>query len=200
MDIFSAIPAALWQALGLIYVEESGIPLPAPGDTFLVYAGHAIGRDWQVLAFAEVVLTLIVVAGASNLYLVSRLVGPRLARGRIGAVLHLNEQRLERAERAFKRWGPLALIFGRHIFGLRIPVTVASGVLRVSYPVFAVCIAISSAVWVGFYLAMGVVFGHAIFGLLDRYKVWAYLLAGVVVAVFVVYFVIRWRAASREAS
>jgi membrane protein DedA with SNARE-associated domain len=200
VDLSFHIPAAVWQAIGLIYIEESGIPLPAPGDTFLIYAGHNVGRNWAGLAFAWLALTLAVTAGASNLYVVSRLVGPRLARGRVGAVLHLNEQRLERAEQAFKRWGPLALIFGRHVFGLRIPITVASGVLRVPYALFAVCIAISSAVWVGFYLAMGVIFGQAILSLINRYKTWAYLLVAVVVVVFVVYFVIRWRAASRKAS
>jgi len=41
--------------------------------------------------------------------------------------LHLTPQRLERAEGWFVRWGAWALIFGRHIFGLRVPLTVAAG-------------------------------------------------------------------------
>ena len=184
----------------LLYVEESGIPLPAPGDVFVMYVGAHVPRNLASWIIAWLGLIAAVVLGASNLFFISKRFGRRLAEGRFGTVVHLSPERLERAEKWFQRYGVVAIIFGRHIPGFRIPITVAAGVLRVPYALFAACIAVSSAVWVGFYLAMGVIFGNAILDLINRYKVFAYILVGVVVAVFVVYFVIRWRAASRESS
>jgi membrane protein DedA with SNARE-associated domain len=184
--------------MGLLYIEESGVIMPAPGDTFLIYAGHHVGPHWVLLTFAWLILTLTVLAGATNLYLLSRFAGRRLARGRVGVLFHLSEKRLDRAEHIFRRFGPVALIFGRHVPGLRIPITVAAGVLGISYPMFAACVAISTAVWAGFWLVIGVLFGDAISHLIDRYKVYAYAVVVVVVATFVVYFVIRWRMASEE--
>src|SRR5204862_76528 len=46
-------------------------------------------------------------------------------------------ERLAKAEVWFKRYGVLAIIFGRHIPGFRIPITVACGAFRIPYPVFA---------------------------------------------------------------
>jgi membrane protein DedA with SNARE-associated domain len=198
VHLLSLIPGALWRAMGLLYIEESGVIMPVPGDAFLIYAGHHVGAHWVLLTFAWLVLTLAVVAGATNLYLLSRFAGRRLARGRVGVLLHLSERRLERAEHAFRRFGPVALIFGRHVPGLRIPITVAAGMLGVPYPLFAACVAISTAVWAGFWLVIGVLFGDAIWHLIDRYKVYAWAVVVVVVAAFVSYIVVQLRAASRD--
>src|SRR5258708_4556634 len=73
----------------------------------------------------------VVVRGATNLFFISKRYGRRLAEGRLGEVVHLNSERLARAERWFKRYGVFAIIFGRHIPGFRVPITVAAGVLRV---------------------------------------------------------------------
>jgi alkaline phosphatase len=62
----------------------------------------------------------------------------------------------------FDRYGPWTLIFGRHIPGLRVPLTVAAGVLKLRYWVFAVSVAVSSAVWAGLFLILGAVFGPSL--------------------------------------
>jgi membrane protein DedA with SNARE-associated domain len=187
---FALAPAAVWHMAGLLYLEESGIPFPAPGDSFLVYAGHHVVHHpptphWPLFLFAWLLATAAVVAGASNLYLAARLIGPRLARGRVGVLLHLSEARLEWAERAFRRWGPIALIVGRHVPGARIPITVAAGVLRVPYSLFALCVTVSTATWAAGWLLAGVVFGDAILRLIEQFR--PYFLTGV--AVLVVAFV-----------
>ena len=157
-----------------IYLEESGIPLPLPGDVFVLYLGHVMASSPIGLLVAWMALVAAVVAGSSNLYLISRHWGRRLVDGRLGALIHLTPERLATAERAFNRWGWLALVFGRHIVGLRVPLTVAAGVLRVPYRVFAASVAVSSAIWAAIWLAVGVRFGAGMAGFMHRHR-WAYI-------------------------
>jgi membrane protein DedA with SNARE-associated domain len=188
-----AVPWDALRALALLYVEESGIPIFVPGDVLVIYAGHRTASDPLALALAWLVAVLAVTFGASNLYLLARWLGRRLISGRLGLILHVTPERLDRAEKTFRRWGPWALIFGRHIPGGRIPITIAAGILEVPYPLFAVCVAISSAVWAGAWLAAGVAFGDQVAAVLDRYDFHGYIAIGVLVVATVVYFVIRWR-------
>ncbi len=143
----------------LIYIEESGLPLFIPGDAFLLYVGHRLPHNLPVLAAAWLGFILAVTLGATNLYLISRRYGRHLLDHRLAKFLHLTPDRLESAERWFRRWGPWTLIVGRHIPGFRVPLTVAAGVLKLGYPVFAVSVAVSSSVWAGIFLLLGVIFG-----------------------------------------
>lgn len=182
-----------------IYLEESGVPLPLPGDVFVLYLGHVAESSPVQLVVAWICLVAAVVAGSSNLYLVSRTWGRRLVEGRAGALLHLTPERLATAERAFNRWGVLALIFGRHILGLRVPLTVAAGVLRVPYRVFAVSVAISSAVWAAILLALGVRFGARVAGFLHLHR-WAYVAVPVAFWLIVVAYALVERGRRRHRS
>lgn len=158
-----------------LYLEESGVPLPVFGDALVVYVGHRYARTPVGLAAAWLGLILITVAGSSNMYLIARFWGRRLVEGPVGAFLDVTPSRLARAERWFGRWGAPAIVFGRHILGFRVPVTIGAGLFRVPYPVFALSVALSSAVWAAVWLALGVVFGEHIaryFG----HNHWAYAL------------------------
>lgn len=143
----------------LIYIEESGLPLFIPGDAFLIYVGHRLPHNLPVLLAAWLGFILAVTLGATNLYLISRRYGRRLLELRLARVLHLTPDRLEGAELWFRRWGPWTLIVGRHIPGFRVPLTVAAGVLKLGYPIFAVSVIVSSSVWAGVFLVLGVLFG-----------------------------------------
>jgi membrane protein DedA with SNARE-associated domain len=156
-------PAA---SLFLLYIEESGVPLPVPGDVYVLYLG-SLAKSPPQWAAAWLGVVAVVTAGASNLYLISRRWGRRLVRGRVGAALHLTPGRLATAERWFARWGPLAVIFGRHIPGFRIPITVAAGTFGVHYPTFAASVAVSSAIWAGIWFWIGAHFGTRIGGFLS---------------------------------
>lgn len=156
-----------------LYAEESGLPLPVPGDFVVVYLGHHFASSLPALAGTWLGLELAVVGGASNLYLLSRHFGRRLLEGWMGALLHLTPPRLARVERWSRRWGPLAIIFGRHVFGLRPAVTVASGMLRVPYPLFALSTAISTAPWAALWLLVGVRYGPRVGQFLNLHG-WVY--------------------------
>jgi len=63
----------------LLYVEESGVPLPAPGDVFVMYVGTRVPHTPVAWILAWLGLILAVLGGASNLYLISTRFGRRLA-------------------------------------------------------------------------------------------------------------------------
>jgi membrane protein DedA with SNARE-associated domain len=160
--------SALLKAYGylggfaLIYIEETGIPLFIPGDVFLLYVGSRLPHDVPILCAAWLGFILAVTLGSTNLYLLSRRFGRRLIEHRLARFLHITPERVDSAEHWFRRYGPWALILGRHIPGFRVPLTVVAGILELPYRIFALSVAVSSAIWAGVFLALGVVFGSGI--------------------------------------
>src|SRR5207245_8742413 len=98
-------------SLGLLYIEESGVPLPVPGDVYVLYLGHAAAGSVVKWIAAWLAIIVVVVAGSSNLFLISRRWGERLLRGRLGVFLHVDAAMVARAERWLGRWGPIGIIF-----------------------------------------------------------------------------------------
>ncbi|MHB8509895.1 MAG: DedA family protein [Candidatus Dormibacteria bacterium] len=174
-------------AILALYAEESGIPVLLPGDVFVIYLGRHVNGP---LAWFTAWLALIaaVVLGATNLYWVSRKWGRALLEGRVGSVVHLTPARLDRAERWFARHGVWALIFGRHIPGFRIPITVAAGTLQVRYRVFAASVAVSSAIWAGVFLSVGMRFGRQF----ERFLLTHHLNYAIAVPTMVVAIAVLW--------
>ena len=177
----------------LIYIEESGVPLFIPGDGFLLYVGHRLPFNFPILFAAWLGFTLAVTLGATNLYLLARRYGRRLLEHRVAKFLHLTPARLDRAEVWFKRWGPWTLIFGRHILGFRVPLTVAAGLLKLPYGIFAISVAISSAAWAGAFLMLGAFFGDSVERSIRSHPLLYAGITGSVVVVIIAVAVIRSR-------
>src|ERR1700730_16209706 len=124
-------------SLVLLYVEESGVPIVIPGDVYIAYLGKLATGSAPKLVASWLGIIAVVLAGSSNLYWISRLWGRRLlGQPRVSALLRLDADRLVQAEGWLRRWGVLAIIFGRHVPGLRIPITVVAGTLKVPYTTF----------------------------------------------------------------
>jgi membrane protein DedA with SNARE-associated domain len=168
----------------LLYFEESGIPLPAPGDVFVMYVGVHIPHNLAAWLAAWLGLILVVVLGATNLFFISRRVGHRLVHSEFAEYVHLSPERLAKAEAWFKRYGVLAIIFGRHIPGFRVPITVASAVFAVPYKVFAPSVAVSTAIWAGVMLTLGITLGPHLAVLLQAHG-WVYFIWGGIVLALV---------------
>jgi len=172
-DLMEA-PNGLWSATGLaikrfgylggfllIYLEESGIPLLIPGDVFLVYVGHRLPSNLWAWIAAWSGFVVAVVLGSMNLYLLSRRLGRRALTHPLARFLHVTPERLAEAERHFRRWGPWTIIVGRHIPGLRVPITVAAGVLGLDFRMFMISVTVSSAIWAAIFLTVGIVYGES---------------------------------------
>ncbi|HMJ38678.1 MAG TPA: DedA family protein [Verrucomicrobiae bacterium] len=177
----------------LLYIEESGVPLFIPGDAFLAYVGHRLPHNVPVFLVAWVGFVLAVTFGATNLYLLSRRYGRRLLEHRLAGLLHLTPERMDTAEHSFRRWGPWALIFGRHILGLRVPLTVAAGVLKLPYRTFAISVAISSAAWAAVFLLLGAFFGDSVERSLRSHPLLYGIGSAAIVVAVIVIAVVRYR-------
>jgi membrane protein DedA with SNARE-associated domain len=184
----------------LLYLEESGVPLPAPGDVFVMYVGTRVPHTPLAWILAWLGLILAVVGGASNLYWISTRWGRRLATSHFAEYVHLSHERLERAEKWFRRYGVLAIIFGRHIPGFRIPITVACGVFRIPYRVFVPSVAVSTAIWAGIVLYIGVNYGPRFENLLRAHTSLYFVWGGIVVLLIVSIFVRQRLRARRKAA
>jgi membrane protein DedA with SNARE-associated domain len=151
-------------AFGLLFLEESGVPIPMPGDVMVMYAGYQVGQEtlpyWQALICCVAAVS----AGSSILYGISRRYGVRIV-ARFGHYVHCPPSRIETVRPIMARWGILAVIFGRHIPGMRVPITLLAGMLRFPYPLFLVGVAISTTIWAGFFLVVGIRLGPAVEGL-----------------------------------
>jgi membrane protein DedA with SNARE-associated domain len=177
-------------SLLLLYIEETGVPLPVPGDVYLVYLGRIASGSPPKLVLAWFAVVVVVVAGASNLYWASRRWGRRLLENRIALAMHIEPERILRAEAWFARWGAVAIIFGRHVPGMRIPVTVVSGIFRVSYAIFVPSVAVSTAVWAAVWIWLGARFGPTLGRLIGQHR-WTYIVAAAVVILVISYVAVR---------
>src|SRR6267154_1297394 len=164
------------QSSGLflvIFLEELGIPLPAPGVVAIMYGGYltTTGAIPYPLAYLAVVAGA-VLGSACNLTISRKYGRPFIQR--FGKYVGVTEQRLLRAQGFFRRWGPWALIIGRHIPGMRIVLSALSGILGVPYRVFIPCVLVSATIWAAIFLELGRMLGpraRGLFGLFPAHLI-----------------------------
>jgi membrane protein DedA with SNARE-associated domain len=194
VQVFIAAQAILAPLL-LLFLEEAGLPILLPGDAILAYTGYSIsqhhphGSLWPAFSVA----LASVLCGATILYFVARKWGQRLIL-KVGKFIFLKQSHITRAEKLFAEYGPLTIIFGRHLPGMRVPVTIFSGSSGVKYSVFIASTFISTGLWILFYLSIGHRFGGDISQALHK-GLWTTvaLAAAAITVVVSLHFAGRWR-------
>jgi membrane-associated protein len=152
---------AEWALFLVLLLEESGIPLPLPGDLVMMLAGVRVaqGRTHPVLAI--LLMESATLLGSSALYWLARR-GGRPVLYRYGKFLHLELDKLERAEDFLRRHGQLAIVAGRVIPGLRIPTTLAAGVFGIPYWTFMPPLAVGASIYILFFFFVGLFAGPGV--------------------------------------
>jgi len=178
-----AAPFVLFLASFLEYVFP-----PVPGDAVAVlggwYATHG-GLSWAVLFSA---LSIGALAGTAFDWRLGRWLGARLEdRAEAG---RLDRARLERFERAYRRWGGLLLVANRFLPGIRAFFFLAAGAAGI--PLWKVLLygGISAVLWNVLLLGAGALLAKnemELFALFARYDTvaWIVLLAGSAIAILV---------------
>ena len=138
----------------LLFLEESGVPLPIPGDAYIAFVGYHVSLHQMPYWVAFLLLMTSVLAGSSILYYVSARWGNVLVL-KLGKYLHINEKKLLMVEENFRKYGVWVIIVGRHIPGLRVPITIFSGISGIGYKKFIISTFLSVVFWVTFYLSLG---------------------------------------------
>ncbi len=149
----------------LVLIEEAGVPLPLPGDLVMVVAGFRVARGEMNLILTLFLLEFATLIGSSFLYwLAAR--GGRPLLYRYGRFIHLERDKLDKAEGWVKRHGALAIVLGRIVPGLRIPTAIAAGVFGIRYAVFLPAVAAGSTLYILFFVLLGYFAGPQALGVL----------------------------------
>src|ERR1700680_2306116 len=151
--LHGAVALALLPAL--LFAEEAGVPLPfAPGELVLLVGGLLIASG-GLNPYAFIPLAFVACTAGSLLgYSWARAVGDR---GLRGLARRLRQQRnLERVEERLRATGWRGIAISRLIPGLRIYTTLVAGAVHVRRQSFIFAMVTSTLVWVGVFVALGI--------------------------------------------
>ena len=150
----------LAAAFVLLLLDDAGLIMPLPGNLLVASVGLMAQRGTVLWWQAVLVLEAASLLGSTALYAVVRWAGRGAVR-RHGPKVGLNPERIERAERWLHRYGPLAVVVGRLIPGLRVPTTIACGVLSLPLRIFLPSMAVGALLYIVLYMLLGYVVGPA---------------------------------------
>ncbi|HTR79010.1 MAG TPA: DedA family protein, partial [Gemmatimonadaceae bacterium] len=160
--MLATLPSLLAQygyVLIAIMLFLEGVGLPIPGETALMTGAALAGRGslsitWVLLAAC----TGTIAAGVAS-YWVGRRGGPAVV-SRFGAMLHIDQRRLDRAHAFFSEHGGKAVFIGRFVTLLRSYVGFFAGMAEMDAHEFLVYNAVGGIVWSTTFAALGFVFGR----------------------------------------
>lgn len=136
--------------------------LMIPGDVILTYMGYQVANSYGASMWTAMIITTgIVCLGASILFGIGRKWGGRAIK-KLSAYMFISDKRLNQAELMFKKYGFWGVLVGRHIPGLRVPVTIFAGSSGMSYRQFLFSTFLSVAPWIFFFMQLGHFVGHRI--------------------------------------
>lgn len=157
----------------LIFFEEAGFPLP--GANFAIaFTGYQVSLGHVSYFLAFIILFLADLLGATVLYYLAFKYGESLIL-KIDKYMHLDKKKLKIVEEKFRKYGAVVIVFGRHIPGFRIPITIFSGISTMKYTTFLASTILSVIFWIPFYLSVGKKLGPKTIHLLSTNH-WYYLL------------------------
>jgi len=143
------------QAIFLwLFIEETGFPLPLPGDLAILLAGYRVSLGKMNPFWALFLLELATLLGGSVLYWLG-VRGGRPLLHRYGRYVRLDRDKLDRAEAWLQRRQTVAIVVGRITPGLRTVTILAAGVFGVPYRTFLPAFALGSFIYILFFFALG---------------------------------------------
>ncbi|MGE5137635.1 MAG: DedA family protein [Gemmatimonadota bacterium] len=178
---------------GLIMLEDFGIPVP--GETILIAAAVYAGAGRLSIVVVGLVAVLAAVIGDNIGYAIGHFGGRALVL-RYGRYVLLTSERLDKAERFFRRHGGKVVVVARFIEGLRQANGIVAGTVRMPWRRFLVFNAIGAVLWVGVWTAAGYLAGdhiQVIYTEVTRYSLYVLIALGVLALALVARAVLRRR-------
>ena len=178
---------------GLVFIEESGIPVPfAPGDLLLIIAGIAIASDTvEPVPMLAALLTASVLGAMIGREVFAAVGRPALIKAADALGFR---PALERATRLLRSRGAPAVFIGRLIPGLRISTTQVAGVSKMPRLTFAVGLIPSVVVYIAFFVGLGALAGQPAVRLFHRAEHRFFVIAVTMLAALAVILSVRWLA------
>ncbi len=146
-----------WTLFFTLLLENAGIPLP--GETMLLFAAFLVRHG-------ELKLPLIIVTG-----IVACTLGDNLGYwiGRKGGrpLLHhyqkffrVSDEKIQRGEALFERYGSMTVFWARFVFGMRVIAGPLAGVLGMNWRKFLLFNFLGATLWVTVIATAGFIFGR----------------------------------------
>lgn len=179
----------------LLIAIENIFP-PIPSEVILTFGGYLTTRFELTMWLVVLAATAGSVFGAIVLYGVGRIFSPeRLERwmnGRLGRLLHLKAEDVEKAKRWFDSRGKSTIFFCRFIPVVRSLISIPAGMSRMKLPVFLLYTTAGTFIWNTVLVSLGTAAGAAwerVNGYMDAYSRIGVIVLGIIlaVAVFVFY-------------
>jgi len=178
---------------GIVFVEETGIPIPfAPGDLLLIIAGVAIASDTVDAVPMVSALLLATILGAMVGREVFAAVG-RPALLKAADALGFRPA-LNRTTDLLQRRGAPAVFIGRLVPGLRITTTQVAGVSKISRLTFAAGLIPSVVVYIAIFVGLGALVGQPAVRMFHRAEHRFFVVTVTVLAALAVVLSVRWLA------
>ncbi len=169
--------------LGMLWV-------PFPEETFLATIGVFVSRDCLYAVPAAAAAFLGTTVGVTCMFFVGRSAGFAVIR-RFGKLLRITPRDIRRTRDWFDRRGKWTLTFGYWIPYVRHINAMAAGTTKVRYGEFALYAYPGGLAWVIAFISLGYFLGEQWERIEKTFNPAARLLAGIVVAGIVIFFVVR---------
>jgi membrane protein DedA with SNARE-associated domain len=171
--------------------------LPAASEVVMVYAGalasgafaeqqvelfgSTIGEGWPAYVAMALAGTIGYTIGAVGGWAIGILGGRRFLASH-GRWVHLDDKRLDRAERWFDRWGDLGVFLGRVTPVVRSFVSIPAGVFEARIGRYTILTLVGSAIWCFAFAAAGYAAGESWEDFHHAFRYVEYLVAAAIVA------------------
>jgi membrane-associated protein len=156
----SADPLPLLALAGLIFVKESGLPVPVPGDLVVLGAGVAAARGQLDPPLAlGLLIAASIIGGLIQYGLLRSVARPTLLRllRRLGSA-----DRVDRQTERFRRRGARSVAVARLTPGLRIVAIAASALAGIPAPAFIGGLALGNSLFIAAHFGLGYVIGEPV--------------------------------------
>jgi len=167
-----------------IFLENAGLPFP--GEPILFAFGFLARTGPLDFGTGVAFATAAAMAGDSASYWLGRLAGPRLLRTYCRVTLG-SGRCVERAIAYHRRFGKVAVVFGRFVMGVRAFLSPLAGSVRMPYGQFLVFDGLGNLLWASLFVGVGYAFAGQIGEVAARYRQGTVIVGGVMLAAFVGY-------------
>ena len=180
----------------LIFIEN--IFPPIPSEVVLLFGGALTAHTSMSVPGTILAATAGSLAGAIVLYFLGYIFqAPRLKRifaGKLGRILHLKPEYVDRSIHWFERYQNKAVLICRCIPVVRSLISIPAGCAKMSFPLFLLLTAIGSTVWNTLLVCIGAALGAAweqAMPYFDQYTHLAIIVIAALCCLYVLYLVIK---------
>ena len=195
--VFDLINQFGYLAISLLIAIENIFP-PIPSEVILLFGGAltsaAIGGSLNIF-WMIVAATLASVAGAVVLYYIGKILKTerlkKIVSGKVGKVLRLKPEDIERADKWFDEKGNITVFICRCIPLLRSLISIPAGMSEMPMAKFLLYTTVGSAIWNTVLIVIGNRVGEnweSILGVFDQYSHIVLILLILIFVLFIVWF------------